>query len=204
MKATFVSAIVFFGLLSLGYALKCYECNSHETPGCYDMSAKSSLNLVDCDTKNDTHEYTLCRKLHMFLDESVGEHPSEDRIHRACGYISDDDVYKRGDCYYKSGYNTRTWVCSCNEDECNSATTSYVSAVALALVAISISAQTPSSSLAPPQVTLRAPRKSPSEHHASHPQSTPQVTPRAPRKSPSEHSASHPLNTPQITPTTPT
>ncbi|XP_018022888.1 uncharacterized protein LOC108678901 [Hyalella azteca] len=132
MKTIVCATFFFFGLISVGLAVKCYECNSHEMPECKDMSSKALQSLVDCDSKtNDTHVYTLCRKLHMFMDEQVGENLKENRIHRACGYVEDEDMYKRGNCYYKSGYNTRTWVCSCKDDECNAASTTLVSLAGL-------------------------------------------------------------------------
>lgn len=66
------------------------------------------------------------------------ENQSEDRVHRACGTIDDGDVVKRGDCYYKSGYNTRTWVCSCKEDKCNDAPALRVGNVAIVAVLVNI------------------------------------------------------------------
>ncbi|RXG70048.1 hypothetical protein Avbf_01403 [Armadillidium vulgare] len=53
----------------------------------------------------------------MYMDMDFGEqHPAENRIHRACGYMEDETGK---DCYYKSGYNTRSWVCACKTNDCN-------------------------------------------------------------------------------------
>ncbi|KAB7505577.1 hypothetical protein Anas_03505 [Armadillidium nasatum] len=74
--------------------------------------------LKDCDDYQDGQTYTLCRKIDMYLDMDFGEqHPAENRIHRACGYMENETGKE---CYYKSGYNTRSWVCACKTDDCNS------------------------------------------------------------------------------------
>ncbi|KAK8737959.1 hypothetical protein OTU49_004317 [Cherax quadricarinatus] len=117
-------------------AIKCYVCNSHQSADCKDLStAKSKEYLQDCGDLKDGEKYTLCRKLDMYLDMDFGkEHPSENRVHRACGYQENADTEKT--CYYKSGYNTRTWVCACKVDGCNTASLHTAATAVLPLAAI--------------------------------------------------------------------
>lgn len=131
-----LSIVILLGLVSLGAALKCYTCNSHEDKDCTELPENSrDKYLMDCNESSSSHNYTLCRKLHMFMDQDFGEqHPSEDRVHRACGYAEDDGMKRRGDCYYKSGYNTRTWVCSCKFDKCNGGPLSFAPSAAVAVL----------------------------------------------------------------------
>jgi len=84
-----------------------------------------SKHLMDCNTLADDKKvnYTLCRKMHIFIDQDYTEtNQEQDRVQRDCGYIDDEELKRSGECYYRSGYNTRTWACSCKEDGCNGAT----------------------------------------------------------------------------------
>ena len=63
-------------ILLAGSALECFVCNSHQDKSCYDMSGDSQTTfLKDCNKhyNNSTANYTLCRKLHMYMDQDFGE-----------------------------------------------------------------------------------------------------------------------------------
>ncbi|CAL4121810.1 unnamed protein product [Meganyctiphanes norvegica] len=111
-------AIVFIStFLHAVSGLSCFQCNSHKDVGC--MDAKKSFN-EECGTDDDGKEYTVCRKIYMHLEMDVGKyHPAEERVHRDCGHLGMEDPEKN--CYYKSGYNTRSFVCHCDSDGCNAA-----------------------------------------------------------------------------------
>ncbi|XP_027209591.2 uncharacterized protein [Penaeus vannamei] len=73
----------------------------------------------------------------MAMDMDFGvAHPSETRVHRACGWEENDEDGK--ECYYKSGYNTRSWVCACKEDGCNSASLPGATLVVVPLAILSL------------------------------------------------------------------
>ncbi|XP_045611698.1 uncharacterized protein [Procambarus clarkii] len=118
-------------------AIKCYQCNSHQNDTCRDLTLpKANDYLKEC-KDNGTIKYTLCRKLDIYLDMDFGkDHPAENRVYRACGYVENKEQEKS--CYYKSGYNTRTWVCACKEDGCNAAYLPSAAAALLPLAALAV------------------------------------------------------------------
>ncbi|KAK3879338.1 hypothetical protein Pcinc_016072 [Petrolisthes cinctipes] len=124
-------------ILVQGLAIKCYVCNSHSHDDCKALETKKGDYLEECGDDPQGHKYTLCRKIDMYLDMDFGPlHPAEKRVHRACGFKESEVVVDEKDCYYKSGYNTRSWVCSCKEDGCNSATLPSTTALLLPLAAL--------------------------------------------------------------------
>ncbi|XP_066973889.1 uncharacterized protein [Macrobrachium rosenbergii] len=120
MKALLGLALI-ITLVGTGYALQCYVCNSHLDKDCKDLTSPNAKNyLKECNNEPDGEKYTLCRKIDMHMDMDYGKfHEKENRVHRACGWEENVDSSK--DCYYKSGYNTRSWVCACKTDGCNGA-----------------------------------------------------------------------------------
>ncbi|XP_042205229.1 uncharacterized protein LOC121854594 isoform X3 [Homarus americanus] len=134
MRTLLAVTIIFATVLGTGWSLKCYQCNSHDKPDCKGLTTdKASEYLVECGDKPDGEKYTLCRKLDIYLDMDFGKHhPAENRVHRDCGYEVSEES-SENDCYYKSGYNTRSWVCACNEDGCNAATVPSAAAAAILL-----------------------------------------------------------------------
>ncbi|XP_071529453.1 UPAR/Ly6 domain-containing protein CG9338-like [Panulirus ornatus] len=133
---TLLALAIIATVLSTGSAIKCYVCNSHTNETCKDLSSPKAKDLLmECGDLVGGEKYTFCRKLDMYLDMDFGKHhPAENRVHRACGWERNPKVTE--DCYYKSGYNTRTWVCSCTDDGCNSASLPFAGAIVLPLVAI--------------------------------------------------------------------
>ncbi|XP_047503004.1 uncharacterized protein LOC125048382 [Penaeus chinensis] len=127
-----------FSLPSTGSAIKCYTCNSHLEPDCLKLETPKAKDfLTDCGDEADGHRFTLCRKIEMAMDMDFGvAHPSETRVHRACGWEENDEDGK--ECYYKSGYNTRSWVCACKDDGCNSASLPAATFVVLPLAALTL------------------------------------------------------------------
>ncbi|KAK7014076.1 hypothetical protein SK128_015418 [Halocaridina rubra] len=113
-------------LVEASSAIQCYVCNSHTNQTCTDLSSpKAREFLKECGDEPDGQKYTLCRKVDMYMDMDYGKyHEKENRIHRACGWEEDETDDR--DCYYKSGYNTRSWVCACKTDGCNGGALSSV------------------------------------------------------------------------------
>lgn len=122
-----LTTVFLFGLISAGLAIRCYKCNSEKDgDACLNLSPETSDQfLVDCEVQeingvNMTD--VLCRKMNIYLDQSyTKKNFAHDRVQRDCGYVEDKHLWRKGNCYYRSGYNTRTWACSCGEDECNTA-----------------------------------------------------------------------------------
>ncbi|XP_045110158.1 uncharacterized protein LOC123504015 [Portunus trituberculatus] len=136
---TLLALAVIATVMGSGLAIKCYECNSHIDKDCATLPAeKAETFLKECGDQDNGEKYNLCRKLDMYLDMDFGEkHPAENRIHRDCGYMEKEETKdESSSCYYKSGYNTRTWVCSCKEDGCNPASMPSVAAFLLPLPAL--------------------------------------------------------------------
>ncbi|XP_076034131.1 uncharacterized protein LOC143020966 [Oratosquilla oratoria] len=116
-----LSVAVITSVASVGSGLQCYICNSHKSKHCDSISVDSKEHLQECPAVKGKPEYTLCRKVDMHLDMNFGEkHPAGNRVHRSCGY-KEHENQENESCYYKSGYNTRSWVCACKGDECNAA-----------------------------------------------------------------------------------
>merc|ERR1739838_367649 len=63
------------------------------------------------------------------------------RIIRQCGYKDDSNLHRSGTCYYRSGYSTRTWTCSCEGNECNTASVPVTSSALLATAALALVAR---------------------------------------------------------------
>lgn len=136
---TLLAFAVIATVVGTGLALRCYNCNSHIDKGCDTLPKdKAEGYLKDCGNRDNGEQYNICRKLDMHLDMDFGkEHPAENRIHRDCGYMeTEEGKTQESSCYYKSGYNTRTWVCSCKEDGCNPASMPSVAAFLLPLPAL--------------------------------------------------------------------
>lgn len=62
----------------LGFAIKCFECNSHYNQGC-ELQIVPSNFTVDCSLKRDVDEhqkpiqYTFCRKINQIIEFSVNQ-----------------------------------------------------------------------------------------------------------------------------------
>lgn len=136
---TLLALAVITTMVGPGLAIKCYVCNTHTNESCATLPAgRSDIYLKDCANQAGGEKFNMCRKLDMYLDMDFGEkHPAENRIHRDCGWMErEEGKDQTNDCYYKSGYNTRTWVCSCKDDGCNPATVPSVTAFLQPLAAL--------------------------------------------------------------------
>jgi len=118
MNTLVAIAFISASLLHAVSGLECYVCNTHvDGSKCEEPHKKYK---VECGSDEDGKEYTVCRKLNMYMDMNFGKyHPIEERVHRACAHLGMEDDAKP--CYYKSGYNTRSYVCHCDTDGCNTA-----------------------------------------------------------------------------------
>lgn len=101
--------------MQTGWAIKCYECNSHNDSRCSQDPLSDSLKK-DCSEHSNGLMYTMCRKIVQNIDFEVNGNPPDLRVIRSCGW--DDSNYK-GRCYQRSGFGGRQEVCSCLDDFCN-------------------------------------------------------------------------------------
>jgi hypothetical protein len=118
-----ISVFLITLLINKGYAIRCFECNSHEDKEC---DLPNPVNkLIDCGTLKDRgRNYTFCRKITQIIEFSVNNLPPDSRVVRTCGW--DDSTYKNA-CYQRSGFGGRQEVCACETDGCNSANNHVVS-----------------------------------------------------------------------------
>jgi hypothetical protein len=133
--AIFAVLLIMLAIIPLGLSLKCYQCHSKLDSVCAgDLPANPSSTdpgfkyLVDCDTQgNRTHispayannPFILCRKQRQEIDEKV-------QIIRSCGVVEENSR----PCYSTANPPTKTYVCQCKTDGCNSANNLPVSLVA--------------------------------------------------------------------------
>jgi len=140
IKRAFISSLLVVVFIApFGSAIKCYQCQSKRDAVCggtlpRDPSPSSEAHkfLVDCDKHankstvdpNIGHvSSTFCRKQHQEVDGNVN-------IIRACGFVKGDR-----ECYSTANPPTKTQVCQCFEDGCNSAPGLPISALALPALA---------------------------------------------------------------------
>ncbi|KAG5674873.1 hypothetical protein PVAND_004818 [Polypedilum vanderplanki] len=113
------SAIILLVLAQGGFAIKCYECNSHNDPRCAEKIPPGDL-AKDCSDHKNGAKYSFCRKITQIIEFSVNGLPPDTRTIRSCGY--EEGQYKNR-CYQRSGFGGRQEVCACDTDTCNGAVT---------------------------------------------------------------------------------
>jgi len=142
MKCSIFNAVALVATISMVFgeetqekkALVCAQCNSQVN---HDCGSRPGNYFDPCPPRNISsflmeQEAVVCRKLLQYVDESyTDKNKAGERVIRQCGYEDDTDKIRRGDCYYNSGYITRQWTCPCKGDECNSASITTSSILAL-------------------------------------------------------------------------
>ncbi|VEN58648.1 unnamed protein product [Callosobruchus maculatus] len=108
--------VIFSSLFTVGFAIKCFQCNSAEAPECADLRSNDTGSpfYKDC-TGNYEGNEPFCRKIHttVLYTETF-------RIVRSCGWIKEvnetiGDFCKKADTDF---INQKT--CLCFSDGCNS------------------------------------------------------------------------------------
>ncbi|OXA59845.1 uncharacterized protein LOC110844594 [Folsomia candida] len=135
--------LVFAALITTGFGIKCYVCNSNDHEGCKDpfKLEDASSYLRDCGRElNKTRHvdpesgkevytnYTFCRKTTQKAS-LVGIKAEDKRVVRSCGYLPDNRLVPDSDddknalkCYRKVGtFEVEMLYCACYADECNPA-----------------------------------------------------------------------------------
>ncbi|VVC25980.1 Hypothetical protein CINCED_3A022262 [Cinara cedri] len=118
--------------------IKCYVCNSHNDTNCAQEKLPDHFKM-ECsklNTKSDTKNYTLCRKIIQTIEPEVNGLPSDkNRIIRTCGWDASNYNNK---CYHRSGFGGKQDVCTCTTDYCNSAQKTYIAFATLAAAMFAI------------------------------------------------------------------
>ncbi|XP_050310995.1 uncharacterized protein LOC126746700 [Anthonomus grandis grandis] len=122
-------------LISTALGLKCFQCNSAESPDCATLKSNDtdiSPHLKDCEVNQPDHE-PFCRKIvTKILDgESV-------RVIRSCGWILQEPARRNDTCRSNdSDYVLRT-SCYCFSDACNRATPLGAAPLSTTLLIVSL------------------------------------------------------------------
>ncbi|XP_017782658.1 PREDICTED: uncharacterized protein LOC108566997 [Nicrophorus vespilloides] len=130
VQKMYAFGILFLAVVCLktGFALDCYECNSHNDTRCsQDTLPDEMVKSCPKETK-EGKPYILCRKIKQIIDFEVNGLPPDNRVIRSCGW--DDSTYKNR-CYHRSGFGGRQEVCACEGDKCNSSSSLLGSATLL-------------------------------------------------------------------------
>jgi len=140
VERAFMSSILLLVFIApFGSAIKCYQCKSFEDKVCggdlpkvpvqsdpaykYLVDCEKSANRTHLDVSNSGAKSTFCRKIYQDVDGKVG-------IIRACGFVKGNKA-----CYSTANPPTKTLVCQCEEDGCNSAPGLPITALALPVLA---------------------------------------------------------------------
>jgi len=121
--------------MSVVDAFDCYQCNSAVDPHNCTSDFAAEKYKLPCEARklgnNDTAiQPEMCRKILFHLD-AILSNPANDRVVRTCGYVRPER-----DCYNRAGFGTRSTVCTCYSEGCNSAPAIPVSWSLLVLFAI--------------------------------------------------------------------
>ncbi|XP_005179168.1 uncharacterized protein LOC101888115 [Musca domestica] len=125
------SVMVLMLAVQQGSAIKCYVCNSHKDANCALDIPPDNL-LKDCEEVYSTRGRgisTYCRKISQIIEFSVNNLPPDSRVIRTCGFQNQTSY---NSCYTRAGFGGRQVVCSCTEDNCNTAAGLGVSSLAMA------------------------------------------------------------------------
>lgn len=116
LQSIAIASFLFLVLLvHQGYAIRCFECNSHNDTRCSMPLPPDDL-TVECGDHKHGVQYTFCRKITQIIEFSVNNLPPDERVIRACGW---DDTSYKGRCYNRAGFGGRQEVCACYDDLCN-------------------------------------------------------------------------------------
>ncbi|KAK9883330.1 hypothetical protein WA026_001507 [Henosepilachna vigintioctopunctata] len=106
-------------LLTVAYGLKCFQCNSYDSPDCLTLTNNDTHSVHYKECPKEIHgNTTFCRKLYQQLEND----DDTERVKRSCGWITHKE--KKDLCWRADTDFKMERVCQCFGDACNTSTRS--------------------------------------------------------------------------------